>query len=400
MIAFVQLTCLGLKKVLGSLTLGGYDASRRPPDDTLTFTFGEDVSRDLLVGLQSVEFSDATTVGRRLLSEGIYTFIDSTVPHIWLPLDACKAFESAFGLTYDNNTDLYLVNSTLHDTLKRQNASVSFILGNGVQGGATVNITFPYASFDLQVDSPIVPEPTRYFPLRRADNDTQYTLGRTFLQESYLTVDYERSRFSVFQATFTDGAAADLRPIISPNDTSTGSSADKRGTDGFPRGALAGVVAGAVVFCFLVVAALSLLVWKRRRRRSRKEAVAREAIKEPETDSRLSILGGELNVEFGDGKYRPPEVEGSPGRRGELVEAEGDHGGTEVPGGVTGTELAGSGGVAEMEGNESRAELEAVHVYELPAGGMKTRVPRSESGQERIRIAKAGRLRREGQKGV
>ncbi|CAO1596731.1 hypothetical protein XANCAGTX0491_000563 [Xanthoria calcicola] len=38
-----------LKKVLGSLTLGGYDASRRPPNETITFTFGDNISRDLLV---------------------------------------------------------------------------------------------------------------------------------------------------------------------------------------------------------------------------------------------------------------------------------------------------------------------------------------------------------------
>ncbi|KAI4272462.1 MAG: hypothetical protein L6R38_006597 [Xanthoria sp. 2 TBL-2021] len=389
-----------LKKVLGSLTLGGYDASRRPPNDTITFTFGDDISRDLLVGLQSIEYSDTKTAGRQLLSEGILTFIDSTVPHIWLPLSACKAFESAFGLQYDNTTDLYLVNSTLHDALTKQNASISFVLGNHVQGGETVNITFPYASFDLQVSSPIVSEPTRYFPLRRADNDTQYTLGRTFLQESYLTVDYERSRFSVSQARFDDGAVADLISIVSPNETSAAATASGTGSDGFSRGALAGTVGGAVAFFFLVVGAISLLFWKRRRRRRVQEEAVQEAVKEPETDSgsSRSIIGGELNTEFGDGKYRPPEVEGSAGSRGKLVEAEGNHGGIEMEGTGGGAELHGSGGVAEMEGKGARAELDAVHVYELPAGEVKAKVPRSESGQERIRIAKLGRLRRKEQR--
>lgn len=386
--------------MLGSLTLGGYDASRRPPNDTITFTFGDDISRDLLVGLQSIEYSDTKTAGRQLLSEGILTFIDSTVPHIWLPLSVCKAFESAFGLKYDNTTDLYLVNSTLHDALTKQNASISFVLGNRVRGGETVNITFPYASFDLQVSSPIVSEPTRYFPLRRADNDTQYTLGRTFLQESYLTVDYERSRFSVSQARFEDGAVADLIPMVSPNETSATATASDTGSDGFSRGALAGTVGGAVAFFFLVVSAISLLFWKRRRRRRVQEEAVQEAVKEPETDSgsSRSIIGGELNTEFGDGKYRPPEVEGSAGSRGKLVEAEGNHGGIEMEGTGGGVELQGSGGVAEMEGKGARAELDAVHVYELPAGEVKAKVARSESGQERIRIAKLARLRRKEQR--
>lgn len=387
--------------MLGSLTLGGYDASRRPPNETITFTFGDDISRDLLVGLQSIEYSDTRTTNKRLLSEGILTFIDSTVPHIWLPLDVCKAFESAFGLQYDNDTDLYLVNSTLHEILTQQNASISFLLGNSVQGGETVNITFPYASFDLQVSSPIVPEPTRYFPLRRADNVTQYTLGRTFLQESYLTVDYERSRFSVSQARFEDGAVADLIPILSPNETSATDPASGTSSDGFSRGALAGTVGGAVAFFFLVVGAISLLLfWKRRRRRRRQEEAVQKAVKEPERDSgsSRSIIGGELNTEFGDGKYRPPEVEGSAGSRGTLIEAEGNHGGIEMEGTGGSAELHGSGGVAEMGVAGARVELDAVHVFELPAGEVKAKVPRSESGQERIRIAKLARLRRKEQR--
>ena len=174
----------GLKQAVASLTLGGYDSSRFTPNDVV-FDFASDISRNLVVGLQSIQFSDSDTLNKELLpSGGILTFIDSTIPQIWLPIDSCKAFEDAFGITYDNETELYLVNSTLHDDLIKQNANVSFIMGNAVLGGKTVNISFPYASFDLQVSYPIVNTTQYYFPLRRAANDTQYTLGRTFLQES------------------------------------------------------------------------------------------------------------------------------------------------------------------------------------------------------------------------
>ena len=173
-----------MKKAVGSLTLGGYDSSRFTPNDVV-FNFASDISRDLVVGLQSIQFSDSQTQDKELLpSGGILTFIDSTIPHIWLPIDACKAFEDAFGITHDNQTDLYLVNDTLHDNLTKQDANVSFIVANQLQGGSTVTITFPYAAFDLQVGYPTVNSTQHYFPLRRAANDTQYTLGRTFLQES------------------------------------------------------------------------------------------------------------------------------------------------------------------------------------------------------------------------
>ncbi|KAL8730402.1 MAG: hypothetical protein Q9181_004664 [Wetmoreana brouardii] len=392
------LGAIGLKKVLGSLTLGGYDTSRFTPPNTLNFTFADDISRDLVVGLQSVEFNDPEGAGRSLLPEGILAFIDSTIPHIWLPLDACQAFERAFGLTYDNATDLYLVNSTLHDTLKGQNASVSFILGNGIEGGETVNITLPYASFDLQVSSPIVSKPTRYFPLRRAQNDTQYTLGRTFLQESYLTVDYERSKFSVSQAAFVEDATSNLVAILSPNKTSTTTTVSKRASGRMSAGALAGTIVGVTMFCLLIIGGVSLLLWRRRRRRKSKEASVQQAHKEVENGSSSSgsVPIGELNVEFGDGKYRPPEVEGSPGSRGELAEAEGNHGGTEVEGTNAGVEMGGSGGIAEMEGKGVVQELDAVHVYELPAEDVDSRVARPESGQKRIkrvRLAGVGRKR-------
>lgn len=120
-----------------------------------------------------------------LLPTAILSFIDSTVPQIWLPIDACQEFERAFGISYDNGTGLYLVNDTLHDSLVARDASLTFTIATDTTNEETVNITLPYASFDLRVSYPIVPNgSSRYFPIRRADNSTQYTLGRTFLQEA------------------------------------------------------------------------------------------------------------------------------------------------------------------------------------------------------------------------
>lgn len=93
-------------------------------------------------------------------------------------------FEDAFGLTYNDTINRYLVNNTLREQLQSRNPSISFILGNDISGGANVNITLPYQAFDLTLDKPIVNSTQYYFPLRRAANDTQTTLGRAFLQEA------------------------------------------------------------------------------------------------------------------------------------------------------------------------------------------------------------------------
>ena len=162
--------------------LGGYDLSKSGPTN-MSFAFGPDISRDLTVGLQAISASFSGTT-HSLLSDGIFTFIDSTVPEIWLPLAACQQFEKALGLSWDETSELYLVNDTLHTSLLNKNASFTFQIGNTTTGGETINITLPYSSFDLSVSWPKVTNTTSYFPLRRAANDTQYTLGRTFLQEA------------------------------------------------------------------------------------------------------------------------------------------------------------------------------------------------------------------------
>ena len=172
----------GSNQPFGSLTFGGYDTSKFVPSN-VSFQMAADISRDLIVNLDSVFFDDGSLKPKMLLPEKISIFIDSTVPHIWLPLDSCALFEDAFGITYDSTIERYLVNDTLHTQLQTQNANVSFIISN-IVSNETLKIKFPYASFDLEIGPPFVDTTQRYFPLRQAENASQYTLGRTFLQES------------------------------------------------------------------------------------------------------------------------------------------------------------------------------------------------------------------------
>jgi hypothetical protein len=64
------------------------------------------------------------------------------------------------------------------------NPSITFKLGYEIYGGQSINIVLPYAAFNLQASYPIYSNATNYFPIRRASNDTQYVIGRTFLQEA------------------------------------------------------------------------------------------------------------------------------------------------------------------------------------------------------------------------
>lgn len=181
---FFSNSMIGFKKVLGSLTLGGYDESRFTPNN-LTFSFAPGTT-DLGVGIESIVSTNANGTSNILLSSGILAYVDSTVSGLTLPIEVCQSFEKAFGLKYNQTNGFYLVDDALHTTLLEQNATVTFTLGSTTTSGKAINITLPYKSFDLQLSPPVplINDQTDYFPLQRAINTTRYVLGRAFLQEA------------------------------------------------------------------------------------------------------------------------------------------------------------------------------------------------------------------------
>ena len=171
------------KGVFGSLTFGGYDKARYTPNN-ISFNLAPDVGRDLVVGLQSIKSTYANGSSQSFLPSPILSFIDSTIPYIYLPIEACQVFEAEFGLVWNSTTNLYLLDDSTHRGLLASNPQFIFTIGNDKTNPTTVDINLPYASFDLEISPPALPNATYYFPLRRAANETQYTLGRSFLQEA------------------------------------------------------------------------------------------------------------------------------------------------------------------------------------------------------------------------
>lgn len=171
--------------MLTSLTLGGYDA-RRYASSNLTFSLANENSHDLVVGVQSISIIGSSL---KLLPNPVLAFIDAILPHIWLPLEACLVFEAVFGITWDPNPGLYSVNETMHQRLLDQNATIVFAIGTNTLTTNVLGLAFPYASFKLEtLDT--YPNVTKFneIILRRAVSDTPYTLGRTFLRETYVSL--------------------------------------------------------------------------------------------------------------------------------------------------------------------------------------------------------------------
>ncbi|KAF2265545.1 acid protease [Lojkania enalia] len=270
-----QVYMIGTPKLFGSLTLGGFDKSRIASSsrNSTQFQFSADDSRVLSPKIQSISATDTLKGAVTLMSTPLVAVIDSTVPHIWLPRPVCDEFEQAFGLIYDTRTDLYLVNSSVHEALQERNPTIVFGLGIDDDPSSMARVSFPYEAFDLEASYPIYTNSSqRYFPIRRAVNESEYTLGRTFLQEAYVTVDYERKKFSVDQALYQpEMPQQEIVAILPPSDADASTPAPSpslliqtRG-NGLGKGTIAGIaVASAVTF---ILACILFLLWWRRRKR-------------------------------------------------------------------------------------------------------------------------------------
>lgn len=234
----------------------------------MTFIFAPDNERDLVVGVVGLTANTTSVQNIDLLKrDDVNMFIDSTVAELWLPVEICKAFEESFGLKYDATTDLYLVDDTLHQNLLAQNPSITFTLGQKYRTDLTLQITLPYAAFDLEASPPYrgLQSKSKYFPIRRGNDSSQWVLGRTFLQEAYLTVDWERQNFSLSAVDWTFGKQANLTPIVSPKYAELYHAAPK--SRPLSTGVIIGIAVGIGLAFLLAMCVTAWWFWRRRHKR-------------------------------------------------------------------------------------------------------------------------------------
>ena len=307
------------------MTIGGYDRSRLVQHDG---SWPIDGTNNLAVQLQSIYMTTGVN-NQGLLPTPITASIDSALPYIWLPKEACLLFENAFGLVWDDFWQLYLVNETTHTSLVQQNASLTFNLG-GMTGGSTtnVNITLPYAAFDLTASAPLINATTRYYPLKRAANSTQYVLGRTFFQEAYVIADYERRNFSVFPCQWVANAKSDIASTFSPiynitpaagSGPSTSSSSATHSGGSPSAGPIAGGVVGGILALSIGAVLFYCFYWKPKKR-------SQDYLTHGEKSEMLAPLPENPALAYDDPHLTKAEL-ASNQRRSDVPELEGSGGG-------------------------------------------------------------------------
>jgi hypothetical protein len=247
--------------MLGSLTLGGYDESRFKPNG-ITFSFGPNDERPTSLTLQHITADNTRNGTVTFLQKKIYVNLDFTTAYLWLPADTCDRIASEFKLRYDVAKNLYLVDDPPHVELVMSNPSFSFDFGESQNPAERVSIVVSYAAFDLQASWPIYNTTTKYFPIRQA-NESQYTLGRAFMQEAYIVVNYEQKNFSIYQASFPATREQKLTTILAKGVDQNTQSYDK--TAHLSGASLVGIAIGSMV-CLLVLVTIIVLYYRRKQR--------------------------------------------------------------------------------------------------------------------------------------
>ena len=194
----------------------------------------------------------------------VTALIDTSLPYLYLPPNLCSIFEKAYGIQWNATAQTYMVNASTHQQLSNEGPSITFTLNTTEPNPASVNITLPYQSFDLGAGYPIFTTGTLYFPLRRANSSNQIILGRAFMQEAYLFVDYEKSQFTISQANFpsnsnvTNIITVDHSPNAIPGATP---SPPETNSSGLGKGAIAGIALGTSAALGLL-GALAFFIWR------------------------------------------------------------------------------------------------------------------------------------------
>lgn len=305
------------------------------------------------------------------MSETLSMYIDSTISYIYLPVDICAKFEYAFGLVWDATSEIYTVNDTTHASLTSTNPSITFTLAN--TAGQTLDIVLPYSAFDLTATFPVIANgtnSTNYFPLKRAANDTQYTLGRVFLQEAYLIADYDRSQFTlapcVWPSTFTENIVA-IHPPNANNITTTVTLTHNSSSSTL----ISAIIGGAVGGIILIVAALLVYWWFVYKPKHKEHS---------KLESPSTIADAEAGVRVGINVQDKPELDASLTRT-ELSTFEEADEKRRAQAEIMGTPILGH----EMDGQTPvENELDSAQVFEMPARepvGSKLHTPQSSSSQ-------------------
>ncbi|TGZ83599.1 hypothetical protein EX30DRAFT_368932 [Ascodesmis nigricans] len=295
----------------GSLVLGGYDPSR-VVGRAYAYDFGKDVLQIRLNGIThgvglGISPDPGFKNGTKYDTQYINVMLNPTLPYMYLPRAMCEAMTDGLPVTFDADTGLYLwdTEDPMYEKLVKSPAYIGFNFPG--QGSKPNTIKIPLALFDLKLEPPLKRVTTPYFPCRPSteDENSPFTLGRSFLQGAYLGLNWHQKKFWLAQAPGPDSGATDVQPldktalelmstsdntwesswlnhwnvtqdaenpvdldeISKPGSSSSDSASSSEKKNGLSTGALIGISVTAVIVAVACLGIIGVCWWKSQKRK-------------------------------------------------------------------------------------------------------------------------------------
>jgi hypothetical protein len=353
----------------GSLYLGGFDANRVLGEVTAQeYVNGwlpiqmQDISIGVVDGVSPWSYSNKEGLlaqGNSSISSGIQIYSSPVDPYIYLPQSACDAIAAELPVIYQPNYGLYFWNTTdlQYEKVVTSPSYLGFTFDKNGANNQNLTIKVPFALLNLTLESPLVDNPTSYFPCMPTNGT--YALGRAFLQAAFVGFNWDEgignwflaqapgpdysqtTSLSLIGATdkTISGSASSWEetwsahwtalPSNTPSPSSTASSQHSgSGDSGLTTGAKAGIGVGCAV-AGLALIALAAWVFIIRRRRAQKSPAKSEQAQQEKTilhpvypNDQISNAG-RTNLtpsEIGSSGPTEPSVHELPGHRNEATQ--------------------------------------------------------------------------------
>ena len=289
----------------GSLYFGGYDESRILGN---VASFDGETARlaDIVLGPSGVGPPFKNT-GSGFLSKPQDALLDASVPYMYLPAETCASIANTLPVSFNTSLGLYIWNTqdrAYHDIVTSL-SYLSFRFTDNTQ--KDLDIRVPFALLNLTLESPLVAQPTAYFPcspLATGGNET-VRLGRAFLQAAFIAQNWESGKFFLAQApgpqqlrppavksifgndttlqpppfppTWESTWASVLTPLASPS-----AAASSPSSSSLSAGARAGIGIGVSLGILAGIAGACLFFLKRRKRHTVEPAPVHDIKTDPD----------------------------------------------------------------------------------------------------------------------
>ena len=244
-------------------------------------TFSLDPDQQPVVAVKSLAIGGWLDDGRDYTvlntSDAAFFRIDSTTPYLWLPEKATKRFEEIFNVIYNENLNLYTYPAaSTQTTLQNLNMTFKFTLSDLIENGQEITIpisgqafttsslqlSYGYPGLNISAGSPGIP----YLPVRRANSSNEYIIGRSFLQEAYLIVNYEKGSFTLSEAKFSQDAVMKKNLVnINTDHPDDDTPVEPAPNSGISTGAWIGIGIGIAAFITIVIGTIAILYFRKRR---------------------------------------------------------------------------------------------------------------------------------------